>query len=275
MTLRSVALVAAFALAALIASPVRAGIDTQVAGNTVTTAIDLSGVTADLILTFDGAHNLSAPNLGIDAKVIGTADLPGLVARLPDVSLTSIAGGLPLLITVEPPALGGFSMTNTVRVEVHTHLLPYTAGSSFRLFKAPLDGAFVDITDEVAPGSVRTRGTTGAFSQFLVLVDLRPTSDVIAQKLAVLRSRLGAVGGSLQATLAAHLDDAEAALAAGQYTGAIGALDDFRAAVSAAAGSSLSNQWSPTSRSSNVAGDLLAGAATLRFSVAYLRDYGI
>lgn len=274
MTLRSLALVA-LSLAALIASPARAGIDTQVAGNTVTTAIDLSGVTADLILTFDGAQNLTASNLGIDAQLIGAADLPALVARLPDVSLTSIAGGLPLLITVEPPSLGGFSMTNTVRVEVHTHLLPYTAGSSFRLFKAPLGGAFVDITDEVAPGSVRTRGTTGAFSQFLVLVDLRPTSDVITAKFSALRSRLGAVGGSLQTTLGGHLDAAESALAAGQYAGAIGALDDFRAAVSAAAGSSLSNQWSPSNRTGNVAGDLLAGAATLRFSIGYLRDYGI
>jgi hypothetical protein len=274
-TLRSLALVAALVATALIPSPARAGLVTQVAGNTVTTAIDLSGVTADLILTFDGAQNLSASSLGINAKLIGTTDLPGLIARLPDTSLTTIANGLPLLITVEPPALGGFSMTNTVRVEVHTHLLEYTAGSSYRLFKAPLGGAFVDITDEVAPGSVRTRGTTGAFSEFLVLVDLRSTSDVIATKFAALRSRVGDVGGSLQTTLSGHLDAAEAALAAGQYAGAIGALDDFRADVSAAAGSTLGNAWSPSAKSGNVAGDLLAGAATLRFSVGYQRDYGL
>jgi hypothetical protein len=274
-TLRTLSLAAVFLLACVTTAPARAGVDTQVAGNTVTTAIKLSGVSADLILTFDGTENLSAANLGISAQLIGLLDLPGLSARLPDPSLTSIPGALPLLITVEPPSGGGFAMSNTVRAEVHTHLLPYTAGSSFRLFKAPLDGPFVDITDEVAPGSVRTRGTTGAFSQFLVLTDLRPTSQVITQKFGALRSRLGAVSGSLNSTLSAHLDAAEAAVAAGQFAGAIGALDDFRAAVSSAAGSELPNVWTPSARSGNVAGDLLSGAATLRFSVGYLRDYGI
>jgi hypothetical protein len=255
-------------------STAKAGVDIAVAGNTATAAIDLAGVSAELILTFDGVQNLSASSLGISAKVLGSADLLALATRLPNATLTSVPAALPLLITVEPPLLGGLALQNTVRVEVHTHLLPYTAGSQFRLFKAPLNGAFVDVTDEVAPGSVRTRGTTGGFSEFLVLTDLRPTASIVGDKIGALRSRLGAVSGTLRTQLDAQVDAAEAALAAGNFAGAIAAVDEFRATVSANAGTTLPNTWSTSQRGNNVAGDLLAGAATLRYSIGYLRDFG-
>jgi hypothetical protein len=274
MKLPALVLGSLFALALAIPSAAQASVKVAVAGNTATAEIDLSGVTAELILTFDGVQNLSASSLGISAQLLGTTDLLALATRLPDATLTTLPAALPLLITVEPPLLGGLALQNTVRAEVHTHLLPYTAGSQFRLFKAPLNGAFVDITDEVAPGSVRTRGTTGGFSQFLVLTDLRSTSTVVNAKLGALRTRLGAVGGTLQTTLAGHLDAAEDALAAGSHAGAIAAIDEFRATVSANAGTALPNSWSTSQRGNNVAGDLLAGAATLRYSVGYLRDFG-
>jgi hypothetical protein len=263
------------AAATLLAAPAAQGaVTVQVAGNTASAAIDVSGVSADLILTFDGVQNLSASSLGISARVPGSLELLQLASRLPDTSLTTIPAALPLLITVEPPAAGGLAMVNTVRVEVHTHALPYTAGSHFRLFKAPLGGAFVDITDEVAPGSVRTRGTTGGFSQFLVLSDLRPTATVIAGKFSALRARLADVDAVQRNAFAAQVDAAEAALAAGSFADAIAALDQFRADVSAAAGSSLPNAWSASQRGGNLAGDLQAAAATLRFSIGYLRDFG-
>ena len=260
-------------LALLLGSPARAGISTEVAGNTATTTIDLAGIEAELILTFDSADDLTADKLGVRAQLINPAD-PFLLLRLPDPSLTSIPTALPLLITVEPPLAGGLGFANTVRVELHTHALPYTAGSQLRLFKAPLNGAFRDITDEVAPGSVRTRGTIGGFSQFLVLLDLRPTASVIAEKFDALAARLAAVPQPQRGVLSQRLDAARAATAQGQYAAAIAALDEFRALVSADAGTLIPNRWSTAARSGNVAGDLLAGAASLRFSIGYQRDYG-
>jgi hypothetical protein len=259
--------------ATTMAPPARAGVDVAIAGNTATADIDLGGVGAELILTFDDATSLSAANLGIDAQLVNPLDA-GLLARLPTADLTSLPSALPLLITVEPPNTGGFSLRNTVRVELHTHALPYTAGSAFRLFKAPLGGAFRDITDEVAPGSVRTRGTTGGFSQFLVLVDLRGTSDVIAQKFTWLRGKAGALSATERTPVLAMIDAAEAAVADGRLADAIASLDSLRARVSARSGTFIPNAWSPLNRNGNVAGELLAGAATLKFSVGYLRDYG-
>ena len=251
-----------------------AGVTVAVAGNTASADIQLpGGVEAELILTFDAPTGLSASALGISAQTISLSD-PALLSRLPLDGLASVPAALPLLVTVEPPALGGFSLANTVRVELHTHALPYAAGSGFRLFKAPLNGPFRDITDEVAPGSVRTRGTTGGFSQFLLLLDLRSTDAVVDEKLAGLRDRLLALPLAERTPLAAHLDEAEAAVGDGRWADAIAAIDAFRARVSSRAGGAIPNVWTPAQRDANVAGDLLGGAASLRFSIGFLRDYG-
>lgn len=245
----------------------------QVAGNSATAQIAIDGVVAELILQFDDASGLSAASLGVDAELVDLAD-PALLARLPSPLLTSLPAALPLLITVEPPSQGGLSLRNTVRVELHTHALAYSAGSHFRLFRAPLGGAFHDITDEVAPGSVRTRGSTGGFSQFLVLIDLRPSQQVINDKFQRLEERSLAAPLALRGSLQERLQSARAAYQLGQSAAALAALDDLRALVSAHAGSTLGNQWTPNARDGNLAGDLLAGAASLKFSIGFRRDYG-
>lgn len=246
----------------------------NVSGNTATIQVGTATAPlADLTLTFDDPSGLSAGSLGVSAKLVSLSD-PTLLARLPNAQLTQLDGAFPLMVTIEPPAIGGLSFNRTVRVEVHTHALAYTTGTSFRLFKAPVGGSFRDITDEVAPGSVRARGTTGGFSQFLVLADLRDTGSVVAEKFGWLRARVAALASSERAPLDAYLDDAENAVASGDYSTAGATLDAFRARVSARAGVGIPQQWRATHDLDNQAGELLAGAATLKFSVAFLRDYG-
>lgn len=252
-------------------------VQVDVSGNTATVEIGgVGGITqplAELILTFDDANGLSAASLGVSAQLVNI-DGPALLARLPDPDLTPLDPALPLLITVEPPATGGLSFNRTVRVEVHTHALPYTAGSSLRLLKAPLNGEFRDITDEIAPGSVRARGTTGGFSQFLVVTDLRETGAIVDRKFDWLRARIEALPVGERAAFLAQLDAAEAAVADGDYADAIAALDAIRERASARAGHGLTQQWRATRDVENQAGEIIAGAATLKYSVAYLRDYG-
>lgn len=247
--------------------------------------IDVSGTTAtatigsplqplaEVILEFDSPVGLSASSLGLSARLVNIAD-PGLLSRLPDVQLNPLSSSFPLLVTIEPPPTGGLAF-RTVRVEVHTHALVYSLGSSYRLFKAPLNGAFVDITDEVAPGSVRARGTTGGFSQFLVLADLRETDGVVASKIAAMRDRVDALPATEQAAFDALLDATQASLGAADYNTAIAHVRATaqRARDRAAAGA-LTSQWRATRDVSNQAGDLIAGATTLEFSIAYLRDFG-
>lgn len=229
---------------------------------------------ADVTLTFDDAVGLSASSLGVGAQMVDPAN-PALLARLADPQLLQLDGAFPLLITVEPPAAGGLKFQRTVRVEVHTHALSYTVGSSYRLFKAPVGGKFRDITDEIAPGSVRARGTTGGFSQFLVLTDLRESDVVVAEKFAALRNTLATISASERAPLSAMLDSAEAAVAAEDYVAAGNHLDAFRARVSARAGNGIAQEWQAGGALANPAGELLARSATLKYSIAYLRDYGL
>ncbi|MDQ3206331.1 MAG: hypothetical protein M3Q40_07475 [Pseudomonadota bacterium] len=243
-------------------------------GNTATAKIGLATAPlADVTLTFDNASGLSAASLGMSAELVSLNDA-ALLARLPSQTLTQLDSALPLLITIEPPSSGTLSFNRTVRVEVHTHALAYTVGSSYRLLKAPLGGAFRDITDEVAPGSVRARGTTGGFSQFLVLTDVRESSAVVTGKLAWLRGRIASLPAADAAVFAGHLDAAESAVAGGNYATAIAALDMIRAEAAARAGGSLTQQWRSARDVENQAGELIAGAATAAFSVAYLRDFG-
>jgi hypothetical protein len=246
----------------------------QASGDTATIEVKLgTEVLADLTLSFDDASGLSPSSLGVTAQLVSPT-ATSLLNRLPDGQLTQVPAALPLLVTIEPPANGGLSFDRSVRVEVHTHLLAYSTGSSFRLFKAPLGGAFRDITDEVAPGSVRARGTTGGFSQFLVLADVRETGDVVDTKVAWLRDRIDDLPSAEQGAFDAYLDTVESSVASEDYANAIAALDLFRARAASRAGNQLDATWTPAGQSGNDAGELIAGAATLKFSVAYLRDFG-
>lgn len=224
-------------------------------------------------LDFQDATGLSATSLGASAQLVSLGDA-GLAGRLPDLELTSLTNTLNVLITIEPPANGGLSFRGTGRLEIHTHLLPYTVGSSLRVFKAPLLGPFRDVTDEIAQGSVRARTTYGGFSQFLIMVDLRPTGMVVDEKIGWLRGRVASLPGGERAPLDAFLDQADAAIDAADYPGAIAAIDAFRTRVQARAGHYIPNEWRATGDVENEAGQLIAGANTLRFSVAYLRDFG-
>ncbi|GHE25542.1 DUF6689 family protein [Vulcaniibacterium thermophilum] len=267
--LAAAALLLCAALAHAQALPTRVA----VAGNVATVEIGpASAPVADMTLTFDDASGLTPANLGVSAQWVNPLD-PALLARLTDGALNVVEGSFPLLVTIEPPAGTAFAFRRTVRVEVHTHALPYTVGSPLRLFKAPLGGMFRDITDEIAPGSVRARGTTGGFSQFLVLTDLRPTTTAIGQKFDALDAHLATLPAAERDALAPLASSARAAVAAGRYAAALSTLDEFRSRVLARAGVGIPDTWRP-GVGGNTAGELLAGAATLKFSIAYLRDFG-
>ena len=264
---------AALLCCASLASAQSVPVSTTVSGNTATVVVGpATAPLADLTLTFDDATNLSASSLGVSAQVVNLSDA-GLLARLPGL-LTQLDSAYPVMVTIEPPATGGLAFNRTVRVEVHTHALTYSAGTSYRLFKASLGAGFKDITDDVAPGSVRARGTTGGFSQFLILADVRETSTVVAQKIAALRALIDTLPSAEQAAFDAYVDAAESAVANAQWSDAIAAVDSLRARAAARAGNQLTQQWLATRNGDNQAGDLMAGAATLRFSIGYLRDYG-
>jgi len=249
-------------------------VSVNVVGNVATAQIGSpANPIAELTLSFDDASGLTPASLGIRASTIDITD-PNLLSRLPDPRLVRLDSALPLLVTIEPPATGGLSFRRSGRFELHTHALAYALGSNFRVFKAPLGGQFRDTTEEIAQGSVRARSRYGGFSQFLIASDLRETDAVVAEKIASLRARVASLPASERPPFNAQLDTVESAVANHDYATALAAIDLVSQRAQARAGNGLLDEWRAARDEDNQAGELLAGAATLKFSVSYLRDYG-
>ena len=228
---------------------------------------------AEVSLDFQDASGLTPASLGATAQLVDLLDT-ALLSRLPETPLTGLTNSLPVLLTIEPPSNGGLSFRNTGRMEIHTHLLPYTNGSPLRIFKASLGQPFRDVTDEIARGSVRARTTYGGFSQFLILIDLRSTRTVIDEKLHWLRDITAKLPLGEQAAFQTLIDQAEANVDTDQYAAALANVDAIRTRAQDRAGIYLPNEWRATHDTQNLAGELVAAANTLAFSVRYLRDFG-
>ncbi len=232
------------------------------------------GLGGDLTLSFEDAVGLNLANLGISAQVINPFSL-AILTRLPSGSSTT---GLPVLLRIEPPSAGGLAFSGIVTLELHTHNLSYLAGSPLRLFSAPLGGPFRDITTAMGAGSYRARGTSGGFSEFLILADLRPVNQVITGKLDRLEQLLDGYTSSmpspLYADLEARLEDIRDAHERGATAEAIQGVDEFLAVVQEHAGTDIPNVWRSARDVQNVAGYLRAGALTLRFSLAVKNGSG-
>lgn len=265
---------AALVLAVAVASPLSAQgiVNPTVNGNDVTFGVSLPlGIGADVSLHFEQVVGLSVANLGLSAVPVNPLD-PGLLTRLGGVlSGLSVPAAFPLMLRIEPPASGGLSFSGTVSIDLHTHNLNFVPLTPLRLFAAPLGGRFEDITQSVGMGSYRVCGTKGSFSEFLILVDLRPVDRVIRAKFTRLEGLLSDNGASIAPAVLADLNsleqDARTAYQGGSVLTAVQKLEDFIALVKSHSGADIPDVWRSSGDLVNVAGLLRATAGTLRFSL--------
>ena len=219
----------------------------------------------ELSLQFEQAIGATAQNLGVSARLVDASELLG---RLP--TGVSVPSGLPLIVTIEPPAEGGLTFTGVATLELHTHDLAYSP--KLLLFKSSGGGPFVDITQGVGMGSHRVRGSSGGFSEFLILADPRPLSGVVNDKFqrvaALLDAHQGSMPEELADELAGRLLAAQSAWSLGQTRQAIDEVNAFSETVKAASGTSIPDVWRSSRDLTNVAGELRAAAGTLRFSLS-------
>ncbi len=238
-----------------------------ISGSSVKVTISLPlGLGADASLSFENVVGLSVANLGLSARLVNPLD-PLFLARFP----AGVTPALPILLRIEPPASGGLSFSGIVTLELHTHDLLYVLGCPLRLYAAPLGGPFRDITAGMGAGSYRARGTSGGFSEFLIVTDGRSLTGAIADKLDHLEGILALHAGLLPAAL--H-DDLESQLATVRAewedddpAGAIVALDAFLANVTLHSGAEIPDVWRSARDLVNVAGLLRASGLTLRLSL--------
>lgn len=270
-TLHPLALAACALLGAACSAPADAGVTVTIEGNRARADIELGGSPGNpqyagtMYLTFDSPVGLTAQNLDITASAVNPND-PVLRGRLP--SQVTVPGQFPVLVSVRPR--NGFEFRNAVQVELYTHQLTYTANSPYRLYKAPAGGAFHDLTEDVLAGSVRCRGRTGGFSDFLIVADTIAARDAAADKFAFLDARVDddEIDDATGAQLQLDLDEAYEEFLEGDYEDAREELDDLELRVDGGAGSTVPNRWRSQGDLDNVAGSLEGEAAALDF---YLR----
>jgi hypothetical protein len=261
-------------LGAVLLSAVPAAADTiiplTVSGNGATATIALpGGLGADLGLTFESVVGLNPAALEVSVHVV----LPLLDPVVPRLLA---AGGkvpvaLPLVIKIEPSETSALSFQGVAGIDLHTHLLSLNPLVPLSLFSATNGGPFRDITRSEGIGSYRVGGSTGGFSEFVIVLDLRKIDPVIRGKFDAITALLDTHAGSIDPTVLASLETrlaaARAHYNAGALVAAIGEVGAFVADVQAASGAAIPDVWRANDPLVNVAGQLRSGAETLKFSL--------
>lgn len=228
---------------------------------------------ADLELEFDNPQNLTVPCLGISADVLDAVEIADVESRLPNPANQSIDPDFPVRVTVDPPAGCGLQFDNDVDIELHTDDLVYVAFSSYRLMKGPIGGDFLNITGIVDPGSVRARGSSGSFSEIVIIREtVQNYADDADAAFAALQARLDdpAIGLTARQTLETDLAVSMAAYQANNYAQAIGSLDDLDSHCGALGGPALPNSWRAQRDLVNAEGEIVSYSDHLKFLLGRL-----
>lgn len=252
-------------------SPLSAAIvDSMVRGNELSARVVLPGITdLEIIVSFEQVDGLSLESLGLSAALILPLD-PAFQSRLPaGVSALTV---LPVQLSLDPPESGGLSFRGLPTVSIHTDLLSYEPGTSYRLFAAQPGEPFRDVSAWTSSGSYRVGGSEPKFAgEYVLLSDVRLVDEVILDKLiwleATLAANEGLIGDPVAADLSGQLAAVRQAIEEGSRADAIGQLDAFTATVREQSGCAIPDQWRAERDLVNVAGALRAVAATLRYSL--------
>jgi hypothetical protein len=243
-----------------------------VSGNQAKADIDLpGGLETDLTLTFENVVGLTPSAISVVATVVDPLD-PTLLARLPGIAQVSPPGAFPVLLQVDPSASSVLTFEGVYKISLHTHNLQLDAAVPLALFKAPDGGLFRDVTQYEGRGSYRVDGGGGDFSEFLIVVDIRPIDTVIVDKFNALQGLLNTYGGSIPTavltTLQGLLSQAISLYQGGAITQAISQINAFSDYVKAHSGDDIPDVWRAQDPSRvDVAGLLRVAAGTLDFSL--------
>ena len=242
-----------------------------VTGNEATGVIQLpGGVGAELSITFEEVEELNPAALNVSAKLVSPLELPALLARLGGGGLITLPAAFPVLLQIEPSPSSELSFTGTVKVSLHTYNLDLLPTLPLALHSAPLGGPFRQIIQSEGIGSYRAGGTGGGFSEFVIVVDLRPIDTVISGKFDAAQELLDdhapSIPGDVLAELQALLSQAQTSYEAGATLAAIEQVTAFSGVVLANSGE-IPDVWRANDSLVNVAGLLRAAADTLKFSL--------
>lgn len=228
---------------------------------------------ADFELEFHNPQNLTVACVGIDADVLDAVEIADIESRLPDPVNQSIDPAFPVRVTVEPPIACGLSFEDEVHVEFDTPDLVFAPFSPYRLMKAPLGGDFHDITASVIAGSVRSRGSGGSFSEFVMIADsLQDHAADADAAYDALEARLDdpAIALTAQLTLQTDVALSRAAYDADNHAQAIALLDDLDLHCATLGGPALPNVWRSARDLVNAEAEIVTLGRNIKFALGRL-----
>ena len=228
---------------------------------------------ASFELEFHNPVNLSVACVGISTDVLDASEIADIESRLPDPGNQNIDPAFPVRVTVEPPNACGLEFEDEVHIDFDTPELVYAGFSPYRMMKAPIGGAFHDLTALVEAGSVRVRGSGGTFSEFVMVKDLNQDyASEAGAAFAVLETRLldQAIGPTAKATLETDASVSRAAFLAGDFTQAIARLTDLTDHCGTLGGAALPNRWRSARDLANAEGEIVGMTDNLKFLLGRL-----
>ncbi len=130
---------------------------------------------------------------------------------------------------------------------------------------------FEVITSKISAGSIRARGNTGSFSDFMLLLDERNNADVIDDTFSQLNQLVSQYNNHISATLAITIQTGisalQQALLMTDYTAALEVVEELIIVTENASGEQLSNVWRSSNDLVNMQGELLTRLRTLKYSL--------
>ena len=242
-------------------------------GNTLQAKLHVtSQIEVDLTVEFENSIGLSEDNIDITATLV-SVNSATVTNRLTSVDISAIPS-FPVIISISPKPSAGFGFEGLASVEIYTKAVDYNVAMPARLFRSHANGDFEDITSMVSAGSIRARGNTGSFSDFMILLDERSDADMLDDTFSQLSQLASQHSGLLSLTLSASLqtglDTLQSALLVNDYTAALAATESLITLIDSATTDQISNVWRSSNDLVNMQGELLTRLKTLRYSLRVL-----
>jgi hypothetical protein len=251
---------------------IRVPVPLTVLGNEARGVIALpGGIGAELTIAFEDVVGLTPTSLQAWASLIGPLDL-GLLRRLPPGGQVIPPSGFPVLLEIEPADASALSFAGVARVSLYTLNLQLDRLVPLSLYSSSYGEAFRDITVSEGRGSYRVCGSSGGFSEFVIVINRQAIDSVIAGKFdrlqALLDEHASTMPEAVASVLQAHLSRALELFRSGATAGAIGEMVAFSRYVEAQSGTDIPDVWRANCAGLvNVAGLLRSAADTLKFSL--------
>jgi hypothetical protein len=226
-------------------------------------------IEVDLVVEFEKSIGLSANNIDISASLVDVNS--SSVTNRINVDDIKVIPSFPVVISITPKVNSGFGFEGLASVEIYTKSIDYNVAMPARLFRSHDNGNFEDITSMVSAGSIRARGNTGSFSDFMILLDERSNVDMIEDTFSQLNQLfnqhsdkvLQILGMSIQTSIISL----QQALLMSDFATALELTESLISLTESATGDQMRNVWRSSNDLINMQGELLTRLKTLRFSL--------